>query len=133
MPKGLTLSLHLRSKTVRSGDPLGGTLVVGYSGASSFEMDTGQPIEAVVVRPGTHQVVGVYGGGIAGTGYAVRLDPGQRSQVTVIGGTARCDGAIGSALPAGQYQMLAVVMDETGKPPRYLAPPVTFTVTPRRS
>jgi len=84
-------------------------------------------------EPGTHQVVGVYGGGIAGTGYAVRLDPGQRSQVTVIGGTARCDGAIGSALPAGQYQMLAVVMDETGKPPRYLAPPVTFTVTPRRS
>jgi hypothetical protein len=131
LPKGLTLSLHLNSNTVRSGDPLGGTLVLGDSGVSSFEMDTGQPVQAVVVRPGTHQVVGVYSGGIAGTGYAVRLDPGQSYQVAVIGGTARCDGGIGSAVPPGTYQILTVAMDETGKPPRYLAPPVNLTVTRR--
>ena len=131
LPRGLTLSLRLSSKTVRSGDPLDGTLALAYSGASSFEMDTGQPIEAVVVLPGTHRVVGVYSGGIAGTGYAVRLDPGQSYHVTVIGGTARCDGGIGSALPAGKYQVLTVAMDETGRPPRYLAPPVSLTVTHR--
>ena len=56
-PQGLTLSLHLTSKTVRSGGSVGGSLVLAYRGASSFEMDTGQPIETVAVRPGTHRVV----------------------------------------------------------------------------
>lgn len=71
----------------------------------------------------------MYSGGIAGTGYGVPLDPGQSHHVSVIGGTARCDGGIGSALPAGRYQLLAVVMDETGTLPRYLTPPVNFTIT----
>jgi hypothetical protein len=92
-------------------------------------MDTGQPMQAVVVRPGTTHVVGVYSGGIAGTGYGPRLAPGRSSSVDVIGGTARCDGGYGSALPPGRYQVVALVMDERGTAPRYLTPPVSLTIT----
>lgn len=135
-PAGLSLSLRLRSNTVRSGGNVGGTVSVDYHPAGTahaappFVMDTGQPIEAVVVRPGTHDVVGVYSGGIAGTGYGLHLSPAQRSGVPVFVGTARRDGGLGSALPAGRYQAVAVVMDETGKGPRYLTAPVGLSVTP---
>jgi len=135
-PAGLSLSVHLASKRVRSGDNLQGTVSVDYhrsgrrSDAPPFVMDTGQPIEAVVVRRGTHDVVGVYSGGIAGTGYGVHLSPGQRATIPAFVGTARCDGGPGSALPGGRYQVVAAVMDENGKPPRYLTPPVGLTVTP---
>jgi hypothetical protein len=52
-------------------------------------------------------------------------------QVSVIGGTARCDGGIGSALPAGHYQAMAVAMDENGRALRYLTNPVPLTVAPK--
>jgi hypothetical protein len=97
-------------------------------------MDTGQPLEAVVIKAGTHRVVGVYTGGVAGTGYTVTRGAGQsaaNAAPSVLVGTARCDGGIGSALPPGKYQVVALVMDETGKAPRYLTPPVNLTVTPR--
>jgi hypothetical protein len=128
MPKDLNISLRLTSNNVKAGAAFAGTLMLRYEGPSSFEMDTGQPVEAVVVRLGTHRVVGVYSGGIAGTGFGPRLGAGQSYQVSVIGGTARCDGGIGSALPAGHYQEVAVVMNENGQAPRYLTNPVPLTV-----
>ena len=126
LPKGLSVSLHLKSNRVRSGDTFTGQVTIRYGGPSSFDMDTGQPIAAVVVLPGTHRVVGVPSGAVAGTGYTVRLKAGQSHNVSVVGGTARCDGGIGSALPAGRYQAVAVIMDETGIPPRYVTTPVTI-------
>ena len=39
------------------------------------------------------------------------------------------DGGLGSALLPGHYQVIALVMDETGKPPRYTTPAVGLTVT----
>jgi hypothetical protein len=128
VPPGLAVSLRLIPRTVRSGSNFGGSVVFRYRGAGSFEMDTGQPMQAVVVRTGTRRVVGVYSGGIAGTGYGPRLEPGENYRVNVIGGTARCDGGYGSALPAGRYQVLTVVMDESGKAPRFVTPPVSLTV-----
>jgi hypothetical protein len=118
---------------VRSGDSAFGKVDITNHSATPFFMDTGQPIQAVIVRVGTHRVVGVYAGGIAGTGYGVTLDDGQSEDVSVFAGTARCDGGLGSALPPGKYQALAMVMDETGKEPRYLTPPVKFIVTPAQT
>jgi hypothetical protein len=134
-PPGLSLSVRLASNTVQSGENLEGTVVVDYhAGGSSadvapFELDTGQPMQAVVVRRGTDRVVAVYGGGIAGTGYELHLHPGESSRIPVLVGTTRCDGGLGSALPPGHYQVIALVMDETGKPPRYTTPAVGLTVT----
>jgi hypothetical protein len=131
LPAGLHLALRLRSRTVRSGSMLTGNVVESESGPASFFMDTGQPLEAVVVRPGTRQVVGVLSGGIAGTGYGPRVGPGESGMVPVVGGTARCDGGIGSALPPGRYQVVVRVAPESPpNSPDYLTPPVALRVIP---
>jgi hypothetical protein len=132
-PEGVTFSLHLSSHRVRAGDTLTGFLGMSNQGATPFKMDTGSVLEGVLVKADTHQVVGVYSGGIAGTGYSfgagVNEATTSRVAPSVLIGTARCDGEIGSALPPGKYQAEVVVMDETGKAPRYLTPPVDVTVT----
>ncbi len=129
LPAGLHLALRLRSRNVSSGSTLSGNVVETESGPASFFMDTGQPLEAVVVRPGTRQVVGVYSGVIAGTGYGPRLGPGESGTVPVLGGTARCDGGIGSALPPGRYQVVVRVAPEAPpNTPDYLTPPVALRV-----
>jgi hypothetical protein len=129
LPAGLRLALRLKTSTVRSGAMLGVNVIVTYDGPARFFMDTGQPLEAVVVRRGTRRVVGVYSGGIGGTGYGPRLAPGQSGKIPVIGGTARCDGGIGSALPPGRYQVIVQVAPETvPHSPAYLSPPVALRV-----
>jgi hypothetical protein len=132
-PKGLSFSLHLGSRRVRVGGTLTGTLIAHNHGDEPFTMDTGSMLQGVLVKSGTHDVVGVYSGAIAGTGYELSAGSGQTSSSrmapSVIIGTARCDGRIGSALPPGRYQALVLVMDETLVAPRYLTPPVSLTVT----
>jgi hypothetical protein len=132
-PEGVTFSLHLSSYRVRAGQNLTGFLGMSNQGATPFKMDTGSVVEGVLVKAGTHQVVGVYSGGIAGTGHSFGADVGEtttsRVAPSVLIGTARCDGEFGSALSPGKYQAEVVVMDETGRAPRYLTPPVDVTVT----
>jgi hypothetical protein len=127
-PRGLRLSLHLNSATVRAGSDFGGVLTISNRRPGSFVMDTGQPLVVAVVRRGTTQVLGTYTGAIVGTGYAPRISTGESYRVNVVGGTSRCDGSA-SLLRAGKYQVIAQVMDETGVPPRYLTPAVPITVT----
>jgi hypothetical protein len=130
LPNGLHLALHLKARSVRSGANLSGKVVISESGPATFDVDTGQPLQAVVVRSGTRQVVGVFSGAIAGTGYGGRLSAGQSETIGVIGGTNRCDGGIGSALPPGRYQVLvSVAPEERGQFPAYLTPPVALRVT----
>ena len=132
-PKGVVFSLQLSSHEVRTGQSLKGVLDVSNQGTTPFQMDTGSVLQAVLVKPGTHQVVGVFSGGVAGTGYSVSVQPGHASPSlaapTVVVGTAQCDGAVGSALTPGIYQAEALVMNETGSAPRYLSSPVHVRVT----
>jgi hypothetical protein len=131
LPKGLGLSLHLDRPSVRSGSDFLGTVSIRELGPGRFSMDPGQPVEAVVVRTGTRKVVGVYSGVIGGTGYQVNLARGQSKTVAVIGGTARCDGGTGSALPAGTYGVMVQISNEgNGPSPGYLTPQVPLRVLP---
>jgi hypothetical protein len=130
-PVGLHLSLQLPTPKIRSGSMFNPTVLVTETGPSTFSMDTGRPIQAVIVRTDTRQVVGVYGGAIGGTGYLVDLSAGQSRSIPVVGGTARCDGGIGSALPVGSYQAIAQVTPETSPhAPAYLTSPVAVRVRP---
>ena len=82
------------------------------------------------MRTGTRQVVAVYNGEIGGTGCGKNLTTGQSESIPVVGGTARCDGGIGSALPPGNYQAIVQVAPETSPhTPRCLTPPVTLRIT----
>jgi hypothetical protein len=130
LPTGLHLSLNLPAAAITSGSTFTPTVTVREDGPGTFTMDTGQPIEAVIVRPGTLQVVGVFSGAIAGTGFSVDLRAGESKTIPVIGGTARCDGGIGSALPAGLYDVIVRVAPETEpQTPSYLTEPVPLRVT----
>ena len=53
LPSGLRLGLDLDSRSVRSGSTFTGHVVVSDQGPGGFSMDTGQPLQAVVVRVGS--------------------------------------------------------------------------------
>ncbi len=113
----VVLALRLKGPTVVSGSDFTAVVTLTNEGSSTFATDIGQPLEAVLVRTGSRRVVGVYTEGIAGTGLMVRLAPGRSELVHVVGGTARCDGGIGSALPAGDYGVVVLVRDESADLP----------------
>lgn len=117
--RDITAALHLDATTVASGANLEGHVVFRNVGTSPARVLTVQPIGVDLVRPGTHQVVGAYAGAIAGTGFGPLLAPGRTQTVEIVGGTARCDGGIGSATPPGRYDAVGLVSgpDVTGKPP----------------
>jgi hypothetical protein len=133
-PAGYTATLELSHRKVKVGANLNGAVVLRATGRSSVRIPSDQPIEVVLTKPGSRRVVGVYSGGIAGTGFSPILQPGQSVRVDALGGTARCDGGVGSALPPGHYDALAEVsgaaVDGTGG--TGAAPPPTYftTVTP---
>jgi hypothetical protein len=130
LPTGLHLALRLKTRTVHSGSSFDANVIITEIGPNTFFMDTGQPLQAVVVRPRTRLVVGVFSGGIGGTGYGQHLSPGQSETIPVIGGTARCDGGIGSALPPGNFQVIVQVAPEARlRSPAYLTPPVPLRVS----
>ena len=133
LPRGLRLSLRLGNTSVTSGADFSGSVRLAELGPGRFSMDLGQPVQAVVVRTGTQRVVGVYSGVIGGTGYQVNLVRGESKKVAVIGGTARCDGGTGSALPAGTYSVVVQISSEDAGPsPDYLTPQVPLRVLPAR-
>jgi hypothetical protein len=133
LPEGLSLSLHLKSHKVDYGGDFSGSIKVHESGPGSFEMDTGQPLTAVITKPGSNRIVGEYSGGIAGTGYGPRIEPGQGYSIDVVGGTARCDGGRGSALPAGHYDAVVQVGPEASNHPVFLTLPVPIQVLARKN
>lgn len=107
--RDITATLHLDATKVASGSNLEGHIVFRDVGTSPVRVLTVQPISVELVEPGTHRVVGSYAGAIAGTGYAPLLAPGQTQTVAIVGGTARCDGGIGSAAPPGSYDAVGLV------------------------
>jgi len=128
-PHGLRLVLTLSQKSIEPTDALGATLTVTNEGPGTFMMDTGQPLVASIVTPGSLHVVGSFSGSVSGTGFGMDLPPGQSHSIPVIVGTSRCDGGRGSALPAGHYGVRVAIEPETQPPtPRYLAPEVGLTV-----
>jgi len=129
LPSGLNLKLIVEHRTIKTGDFGHATLVVSEGGPGAFQMDTGQPLVAQVVRLGTRHVVGTYDAGIGGTGYGPRLEAGQVEKIPIVFGTARCDGGLGSAMPTGRYDVVVYMHSEEGGGPVYYPPPVPVVVT----
>jgi hypothetical protein len=139
IPAGFSSALDLRSTTIKVGGNLQGRVAIRDTGRTNVRVLTAQPVEVVIIKPGTRRVVGVYAGGIGGTAFGGSLHPGQSQSVRIVGGTARCDGGIGSALPAGHYDAVAEVSGvgvdgESGThgvpPPTYFTPVVPIRIVP---
>lgn len=131
-PKGVQLSIDLKTTSVESGSNFKGYLRATNNGSKAFTVpDVGQPALMYVVRYGTKQAVGMFNGGIAGVAAGGNLASGRTFRVRAFGGTTRCDGSF-SPLPSGRYQVLALFSNGTaGSLPRYLTHPVSLTVTER--
>jgi hypothetical protein len=130
-PAGYSATLDLRSKRIGLDADLAGHVTLRNTGSSNVRVLTGNPIEVVLTRPGTRRVVGIYGGAVAGTAYGPLLAPGRSTTVGIVGGTARCDGGTGSALPPGHYDAVAEVsgvgVDGSGGGANGQPPPTYFT------
>jgi hypothetical protein len=108
-PPGFTATLHLDSRTVVSGSDLHGSVVFKDRSGRRAQLDSAGPILVELIEPGTHRVVGTDAGAIGGTGEGGAIAPGATYPIPVVGGTARCDGGIGSALPPGHYTAVGLV------------------------
>lgn len=127
-PAGLHLTLHLRDHAMRAQDTNNASLIMKNDAATPLGWDTGQPLIASVVKPGTRHVVGTYAGGILGTGFASNVHDGESVAIPVIVGAARCDGGRGSTLPPGPYGIRAGIGPHEG-PPVIFAPEVRIRIT----
>jgi hypothetical protein len=123
---GYSSTLHLRTTTLRVGQDLEGVVDVRDIGTTPVRVLTDSPIEVVLTKPGTRRVVGIFGGGIAGSAYGALLTPGAAKAIGIVGGTSRCDGGLGSALPPGHYDAVAEVSGPAVDGPEG-PPPTTFT------
>lgn len=128
LPPGLHLVLKLDATSFGPDATISGTVTVRNDGAALGSWDTGQPLTAVMVEPGTRKIVGTYGGLVAGTGYGFNLTHGRTATIRVVLGASRCDGKRGSVVPPGRYDAL-VELGPTERSRAYLTPEVPITVT----
>ena len=129
LPPGLHLALRLGTSSMRAATTsMNATLVVRDDSPKSLTMDTGQPLVADIVIPGTRTVVGTYGGGIGGTGFGFTLHDGKQVKITTVVAAWRCDGHPGSTLSPGRYGV-RVGISRNERTAEYLAPEVPLTIT----
>jgi hypothetical protein len=137
-PARYSTALDLRSRVIKVGANLNGHVAFHNKSTQGVSVLTDKPIEVVITKPGTRRVVGILTSPIAGVGYAVGLSPGQSLNIGIVGGTGRCDGGIGSALPPGRYDAVAEVsgvaidgpdgLGGEGSPPTYFTPFVPIQI-----
>jgi hypothetical protein len=128
LPRGLHLTLKLDSSSMPAAGTETAKLIVREDQTTPLQMDPGNPIVAVIVKPGTRTVVGRFGGAIAGTGFAINLHDGQQATINTLVGAWRCDGNPGSTIPPGTYAVRAGI-SHNERLPDYLAPEVPLTIT----
>jgi hypothetical protein len=105
-PAGLAAEIVVDVAPTHPGAWGSGSVELRNTGTEQIRFDSGSPLAAFVLDP-SGELVGVFEGGIAGVGIAVDLAPGAAMSIPLVFGTASCDPALGHALPAGDYQLVA--------------------------
>ena len=108
-------------------------MTVTNVGPDHVVVDGAEPLTAVILRHGTAEMVAAYDGEIAGTGIGLNLEPGASHSISVYGGTASCDPALGTTLPPGTYDMVVMVLGPavSGSGPELMAGPIPLIVAAR--
>ena len=81
---GIELVLMPASETIVSGEHGAGDLVIRNVSDGNIEFDSGQPLTAVLILPGTDSVIGAFTGHVAGVGVGIKLDSGSEARLSVI-------------------------------------------------
>jgi len=97
--------------SIRSGQDGNGRVSITNTSSASVRFSGGTPYAAVLLKPGTDEVVGIYDSAIAGVGTDATLKPGGSFTVDMRIGTASCDPAMGYAVAPGTYDLVVVLPD----------------------
>jgi hypothetical protein len=81
--RGVEARLVLPSPSVASGSLTTATLVVHNKRDRAVDINTVGPLQAVLVRPGTREIVGGWFGAVGGYGQELRIDAGASAEVSV--------------------------------------------------
>jgi hypothetical protein len=123
LPDGPTDSHGLRATLsppgqIASGADGRGTVTITNTGNAPQQLQTGSPLVAMLTRPGSPEVVGVYDAPVAGVGFGPTVAPGESVTVAYLVGTSSCDPSLGNALPPGTYDIhVEVLTDYQTNPP----------------
>ena len=128
---GLSIEAQLPAD-VAAGSDFTGALTIRSLGATTVSFHTDDPVQAAVLAPGTTTVVGTFVGAIAGVGANPTLAPGDEVALSVVGGTAACNGHTGYHLPPGIYDLIVTVprYGSPGEQPRVDLPPLISSRVP---
>ncbi len=92
-----------RKPEIRSGADSRGRVILRNVGETRLDLESEQPLLAVIIDPVTGREVGGGSGFVAGTGLLVRLNRGQEQAVLLLLGTAGLSLDVGYAVPPGHY------------------------------
>ena len=131
LPSGLKATFTPSSKAVVSGSDFRGTVRFTNRGSNGLKVTTGPSLAAYVVHRGTRRIVGAASSlSVPGLEPHVHtVEAGDSASAPAGGGTAQCDGGMGSTLPSGTYDLVipfVIGRDE------YFTPPVRIHVTTYR-
>jgi hypothetical protein len=126
---GLSAELVLGPTTLSPGGQARGTVHIRNTGKQTVDLQQPQPLDVVLVRPGTDQVVGASASTPQAADYGGPIEPGGTMSLPVTADAASCDPALGYVVPPGDYQAMAVVplAGIVGAP--VVSDPVSVTVT----
>lgn len=96
---------------IRSGQDGRGTITIANTSNGTVTFSAGTPYAAVLLKPGTDEVIGVYDSDIAGVGTGATLKPGGSTTADMLIGTAGCILTAGYAVPAGTYDVVVMLTD----------------------
>ena len=128
---GLLLTVQLDADQVVSGGQFRGLVWLHNTSAHDISLATASSLSGVVLDA-YGAALAIYGGASIGTGRGIRLRPGERASIRFTAGMDCLDPALGTVLPAGQYDLIVPVPVGRGQPPPQLVcPPIRITVLPR--
>lgn len=131
---GLELSVVVDERTVAAGEDVHGRVVFINEGSDLVEGMTGV-LTGGVRREGDDFMAGSFTGPVRLVGYTVRLEPGQRTELGLVVGTASCLPDTSYVVPPGLYEVIAAVPfrqadTPPGNHPRLVARGARITVDP---
>jgi hypothetical protein len=119
-----SMTLKLRSNRINAGADFRGHVELHNGGPKTLNLDSTGEVVMVITKPGTTRVVGFDTEPFALPQVGINIGPGQTTSMAAYGGTQRCDGGVGSALPPGRYDAVSEVsgagigIDLEGNPPQ---------------
>jgi hypothetical protein len=99
----------LIDEVIVGGNHYQGTVRLTNDSPKPFELETSSNFSLYLFRSGEADPIGLSEGGSVGTGRVATLGPGESIEIEAAGGTASCDLDLGYVVPAGSYEVRALI------------------------